>query len=127
MTQPTSQTTPAEAFELARVRAMVAADIEALDDLLHDDLVFGHTNGLSDDKTAYLAKFRSGAVRYFDADHRVDTAKVFGATALVKSRLTMKVELATGVLQLNVIALTVWVLDRDHWRMVAHQPTIVSA
>lgn len=127
MTQPTSHTTPVEALELARVQAMVSADIDALDDLLHDDLVFGHTNGHSDDKGVYLAKFKTGSVRYFDADHRVETSKVLGATALVKSRLSMKAELATGVLQLNVVALTVWVLERDHWRMVAHQPTVVNA
>lgn len=126
MTQQTSKNTPVEALELARLRAMVAADIEALDDLLHDGLLFGHTNGHSDDKGSYLAKFKAGTVRYFDADHSIDNANVFGPTAFVRSRLSIKVELATGILQLNVIALTVWANEGGRWRMVAHQPTVIN-
>ncbi|MFC0410204.1 nuclear transport factor 2 family protein [Roseomonas elaeocarpi] len=127
MTDRASQTAAVEALERARVAAMVAADTDALDRLLHEDLLFGHTDGHVDSKGTYLAKFRAGAVRYFDADHRIEAVRVFGDAALVNYRLAMRAELASGSRQLNVAALTVWALEQGQWRMVAHQPTVVAA
>ena len=105
---------------------MIAADVDMLDDLLHDNLVFGHTNGHADDKNAYLEKLRMGAVRYHDAHHQIEGAKVLGDTALVKSHLKIQVELPNGTKLLNVVALTVWTLTVGRWRMVAHHPTVVD-
>ncbi len=62
---------------------MGAADVAVLDAPLHDDLMFGNTNGHADDKRTYLEKFRAGAMRYFDMVHRIKTVRVFGDTALV--------------------------------------------
>ena len=99
---------------------MVAADIDTLDELLHERVVFGHTNGHADDKNTYLGKFRAGAVRYFDPVQQIEKVSVFGGTALVNFHLKMRAELAAGSRQLNVVALTVWTLDEGRWRMVAH-------
>ena len=105
---------------------MVAADIDTLDGLLHDDVVFGHTDGHADDKNTYLAKLAAGAVRYHEVHHRIENVRVFGDAALVNFHLRMRAELATGTRRLNVIGLTVWTLDMDRWRMVAHHPTVVD-
>lgn len=127
MTDKTSQNQAVEALERGRVSAMVAGDVEGLDRLLHDDVVFGHTNGHADDKDTYLGKFKAGLVRYFDADHRIDKIRVLGDAALVNFRLTMRAELPGGSRHLDVAALTVWTRDKGHWRMVAHQPTVVAS
>ena len=84
---------------------MVAGDVAALDELLHEDLVFGHTNGHTDDKAAYLQKFRAGRVSYHDASHEVGKVAVLGETALVRIHLKMRAELDTGSRQLNVVCL----------------------
>lgn len=113
-------------LERRRIAAMVAGDVETLDELLHERLRFGHTNGLADDKAAYLAKFRTKAVTYRDADLQVESVSVFDTCALVNSRLSMTADLATGSVSLNVVALTVWIEGSGEWRMVAHRPTVVS-
>ena len=118
--------TSVEALECRRVAAMVAADIDTLDALLHDDVVFGHTDGHADTKATYIRKLAAGSVTYHDAEHRIENVRVFGDTALVTVHLRMRAELATGSRQLNVVALTVWTLDGSHWRLVAHHPTVVD-
>jgi len=126
MTEATSPAAILAGLERKRVAAMVAADIDTLDELLHDDMVFGHTNGHVDDKQTYLAKFKAGAVRYFDTVQQIETVGVFGDTGLVHFHLKMRAELATGSRQLNVVALTVWTQEQGRWRLVAHQPTVVD-
>lgn len=126
MHDETLQTQAVEALERGRVSAMLACDVDALDRLLHDDVVFGHTNGHADDKVTYLDKFRAGTVRYFDADHRIERVRVLGDAALVNFRLTMRAELLGGSRHLDVAALTVWTRRDGRWRMVAHQPTVIA-
>ncbi len=126
MNDRTADATAVEALERRRVAAMVAADTDTLDALLHDDLVFGHTSGHADDKATYLGKLTAGSVTYHDAEHRIETVRVFGDTALVTGHLRIRAELATGSRQLNVVALTAWTLDGGRWRMVAHHPTVVD-
>jgi ketosteroid isomerase-like protein len=123
------QITPAasvEASERERIAAMVAGDIGKLDQLLHEDLIFGHTNGLYDDKATYLNKFRAGTVRYADPIHQIVKVVVRGDAALVRVHLKMRAELKDRSIPLNVLALTVWSLEQGRWRMVAHQPTTVD-
>lgn len=126
MPSDTISATP-DALERRRIDAMVAGDVATLDGLLHDRLLFGHTNGLADDKAAYLARFRSGAVSYRDADLQIEGVAVFDGCALVTSRLTMTAVLPAGPVPIDVAALTVWVREDGPWRMVAHRPTVMKA
>lgn len=114
------------ALERRRINAMLAADLDALDELLHANLLFGHTDGHADDKEAYLAKFRSGAVRYFDAEQRITDVRIIGEAALVRFYLKLRAVLAAGERRLSVVALTIWVPQDGRWRMIAHQPTVTS-
>lgn len=126
VTEHLSRIAAVEAAERRRVAAMAAADIETLDALLHPDMLFGHTNGHADDKATYLAKFRSGAVRYLDVAQTIEACRVIDDIGLVTFHLKMRAELATGSRQLNVIGLTVWSESDGGWRLVAHHPTVVD-
>ena len=115
-----------EALERNRIAAMLAADVDALNELLHPDVQFGHTDGHTDDKDTYLAKFTSRAVRYVAADHRIVSVKVIENTALVSAHLILSAELASGYRQMEVVGLTVWITVGDSWKMIAHQPTSIN-
>lgn len=126
MNPPFPHAASVEMLERQRIAAMVAGDVATLDALLHDRLVFGHTNGHADSKAAYLDKFRSGAVRYTDAAQQIVSVVVQGDTALVHGHLKLTAELKDGRRALNVIALAVWVHNEGSWQMLAHQPTAVE-
>ena len=48
------------ALENSRYRAMVRVDIDRLDTLLDDDLIFTHASGKIDSKRTFLESLRSG-------------------------------------------------------------------
>lgn len=115
-----------ESLERKRIAAMLEADVATLDALLHADLLFGHTDGHADNKPAYLAKFTSGTVRYFDAQQQISSVRVIDNIALARSHLMMRAELTAGSRQLNVVLLTVWAMEAGSWKMIAHHPTVVD-
>jgi UDP:flavonoid glycosyltransferase YjiC (YdhE family) len=58
-----------QSLENKRYEAVLAQDFDTLESLCHAELAYGHTGGSRDSMNTYLAKLRSGALRY----HRIDT------------------------------------------------------
>ena len=114
------------ALEHARVRAMAENDTTTLDRLLHEDLVYGHANGLTDDKPSYLRKLRAGEVRYADPSVLISKVDVRGSCVLVYVHVTMTVMLNNAPRALNNRVLAVWSKDGEYWKMLAHHPTPVA-
>lgn len=65
-----------DALEERRRRAMLAADLDELDTLLSDDLVYVHSSAAVDGKVSYLEKLRDRMIVYRDLAHRVDSLLV---------------------------------------------------
>ena len=69
--------------DAARAQAMVAGDLAALDRALGDDLSYGHSNGVLEDKGALLESIRSGSRRYRSLTPREASARLYGDTGIV--------------------------------------------
>ena len=54
--------------DAARRSAMISADLDALTSLLHDDLVWTHSSGRTDGRSALLESIASGSVAYESLD-----------------------------------------------------------
>src|SRR6516162_9334353 len=77
------------ALEDKRYAAMCGGDFAALEAMLHDELLYTHSSGLTDTKATWLASLRSGKTKYKSAacsDRKVrlarDTALVTGCAAI---------------------------------------------
>src|ERR1700761_6788351 len=99
--QELMMTTGPDLFHLARKledtrwQLLLNADVDALTDLISDDLQFVHSSGLKDDKTAYLDAVRAGAVIYRSANSRIETVIPLGdesfiASGVVKMEATVR-------------------------------------
>ncbi|WP_322028588.1 nuclear transport factor 2 family protein [Paraburkholderia sp. J76] len=112
------------ALEAARCRALVAADIEALDRLVADDVVHVHANGKADDKAAYLAMVK-GAIRFLSAEREALEVRVYDGLAVVTGPLRQSIELtATGQrIDMHVMTTQVWQQQAAGWRQVSFQAT----
>jgi hypothetical protein len=55
------------ALEDKRYAAMCSGDFAALEAMLHDDLLYTHSSGLTDTKATWLASLRSGKTKYKSA------------------------------------------------------------
>lgn len=111
------------AAEDERYRAMIDADLAALDRLCADELSYAHSSGVRDTKPEYFAKVRSGYYVYRRVDHPVERVEVVGDTGVVVGRMTADL-LVDGVPKtIDNLALAVWVRGGNGWRLLAYAPT----
>jgi hypothetical protein len=109
--------------EERRYRAMVDADLDALDALCADQLSYAHSNGARDTKAEYLEKVRSGYYVYHRVDHPVERVEVAGDAAVVVGRMTADLD-SNGVRKtIDNLALAVWTREGGRWRLLAYAPT----
>jgi hypothetical protein len=90
-------------LEDERYAAMLGKDIDALERLLHPDLVYMHSSGVADDKASYIAGVRDRVWDYGAIARSDQTVRLHGALALVFNRL--KIDLSVrGVARRSTIA-----------------------
>ncbi len=113
--------------EAQRFRAMVSNDLEALEQILDDDLVYTHTNGRVDDKESFLANLESGAVRYRKIELRgMDSVFWAGEAGMVTGKVILHVEAGERRLTLPVRFTSVYRLGEDRaWHLLGWQSTVI--
>jgi hypothetical protein len=117
------------ATEDARFRAMIEADADAIEELLHTDLVYTHTSGEADDKSGILGAIVSGALDYLAIEPDEREVVLLGDVAVVTGRSRMRVatggrELAFGIRFTSVYARgPAEPAAEPSWRLVAWQST----
>ncbi len=115
------------AAEDRRYRAMIAADLDTLDELCADELSYAHSSGARDTKAEYFEKVRTGYYVYRSVDHPVERVAVVGDTAIVVGRMTADLEVQGTRKTIDNLALAVWVRTASGWRMLAYAPTSLPA
>ena len=120
------------AGEERRRQALLSADMQTLQDLLADALVYVHSTAASDSKDSYLAKLRSGGLRYqavqFD-DLQARLLGPLGDVAVVTGRMAAQVLKDGQVRAVRSLFMTVWArrADTADWQLCAHQGTPLPA
>lgn len=118
--------------EERRRQALLMADLEALQGMLADDLRYVHSTAASDSKDSYLAKLRSGGLRYqalqFD-DLQARLLGPLGDVAVVTGRMAAQVLKDGQVRAVRSLFMTVWARSADtvNWQLRAHQGTPLQA
>ena len=112
-----------KAAEIARFAAIEKSDAAATSNLLADDLEYCHSNGLCENKAAYLEMMTSGKRKYVGFVPTVLSVRLFGDVALVNG--TAKVHVVTdGKPQEFSIGYTDLYIWRDkHWQMTSWRST----
>lgn len=110
-------------LERRRFDAVVAGDFETFAAVAHRDLLYTHSNGVTDTLESYLAKCRDGFYVYHRVDHPVTKIVVTGDLGLVLGE--MNADLTAGGVrkQLRNSSLAVWLRDGGTWRLIGYQPT----
>ena len=70
-------------LENERYAAMIAGDAGALDRLLSDRLVYGHSNAARDSKDSFLERVRDRTFVYESIDHPEERIIIAGGAAVV--------------------------------------------
>ena len=111
----------------ARLAALIAADVDALDRLCADDLVFVHGNGRQDDKAGFLAQTRSGHIRYRSIARKTTRVNVSGNVAILCASIEVEVTMNGEPRSSPVRYMSVWTNGSGAWTLLAIDNTRPSA
>jgi len=115
----------ASAVEALR-KALIDPTKVALDNLTMDQLSYGHSSGLIQDKTAFEQALLSGASDFVSIDLSDQTMKVVGNTAWVRHLLSAVTNDGGKPGEAHLSVLLIWMKQKGQWRLLARQAVKVA-
>ena len=100
-------------------KAMVAGDKSALDQLVADELSYGHSSGRLETKTEFIADLTSGKAGFSSIELSDQTITIVDNIALVRHIFVGASRRHGATMKLS--NLTVWLQRQGQWKMVARQ------
>jgi ketosteroid isomerase-like protein len=99
--------------------AMVTRDGAALVSLYAPWLIYVHSNGKQENKAEAIDAVVNGKDRFESVEMEDVSVSVYGTTALVKARITLRINDGTAVKTLILDVLHVWIKSDTKWQLVA--------
>ncbi len=110
-------------LEEKRYAAMTGGDFGALEALLHDQLLYTHSSGVTDTKASWLESLKSGKTRYKSAKITDQKVRMLGDMALVTGEGHIEAEINGQPRTIRLIFLNAWTKTPKGWKFVAWQST----
>ena len=107
------------ALENRRIEAMINADVQVLEEILADDLIYTHTTARLDTKTSFIEAIASGRSNYQSVQRKDVKVRQFGDTVVVTGQAKFHV----GDNKFEARFIDVYAKRNDAWQMVAWQST----
>jgi ketosteroid isomerase-like protein len=107
------------ASERSLLEAMRTNDVERLDTLLHEDLLFNTPDGVTATKAMDLANYRSGNIHLQTVAASDQIVHVIGDTAVVAVTVELKGNYLGQVLNGTFRYIRAWKRDDDGWKVIA--------
>jgi hypothetical protein len=120
-----AQTSSSEKEVAAAVESLRLALIDPtktnLDNIVLDELTYGHSNGMIQDKAAFEEALLTGKSDFVTIDLTDQTVKVIGNTAWVRHTLTATNNDGGKPGTAHLYVLLVWLKQKGAWRLMARQ------
>jgi ketosteroid isomerase-like protein len=110
----------AAAVEQLRI-AMVDGNGKALNDLVMDQLSYGHSGGHIDDKKEFIEKLTSGKSDFVSIDLAEQTISISGKTAAVRHKLNAVTNDSGKPGEVHLLVLLIWQKTGGKWKLLARQ------
>ena len=123
----TLSTSQINELEDRRYAAMVDADLDALGELLSDDVMYAHSNATVDSKASYLEMLRNGTLVYHSLEHTTEAVVSRPGVVVVGGTMSGSIHMTGVAKTLNSRVAAVWVAEDGRWRLLAFQPTPIPA
>ena len=120
LAQSADEKAVAAAVEALR-KAMVDSDKTALESLAAQELSYGHSSGLIEDKAAFVDQFVRGASDFVNITLSDQTIKMAGDAAIVRHRLIGDTNNNKVPGKIDIIVLLVWQKQNGQWKLLARQ------
>ena len=113
------------ALETQRYQAIVQSDIEFLDTLLDDRLIFTHASGKVDNKDSFFGSLTSGNLDYRTIDIEDAEVRMYESCGVVTGKSHLEINVRGEDRRLSLRFTTVWVQQGNDWKVVAYQSTLI--
>jgi ketosteroid isomerase-like protein len=110
-------------LEDRRYAAMVSGDLDTLDDLLSEEVIYTHSDASVDTKPSYLEMLRTGTLVYDALQHTTDAVLARPGVAIVSGTMSGSIHMRGTAKTLNSRVAAVWIAEDSRWRLAAFQPT----
>jgi len=119
--QTTDEKAVSTAIETLR-KAMIDADKTMLENLSAEQLSYGHSSGLIEDKVAFVDAIVSGKSNFNTIELSDQTIKLAGDVAIVRHKFKAELVGTGGAINnVNISVLQVWQKQKGKWRLIARQ------
>ncbi|MEM9832309.1 MAG: nuclear transport factor 2 family protein [Bacteroidota bacterium] len=118
--QPKAEKAIADAVETLRT-AMVDAHEAILKEITLDELTYGHSSGLLENKSEFVEALVSGKSDFKNMDLSNQTITVVDETALVRHELKANVVDSGNPASIHLGVLLVWQKQKNDWKLLARQ------
>jgi hypothetical protein len=108
-------------LEDKRFAAMIARDFAALDQMVHSDLLYTHSSGVTDTKASWIESMKSGKVKYKSVSCGGRQVKFFGDVALTRGSAAIEVDIGGQAKSLRLLFLNAWTRTPQGWKFAAWQ------
>ena len=108
-------------LEKRRYELMVKKDLAALREMLADDLVYTHSNGLTENKEQYLAGLASGKSVYHAVEPEETQVRLYGNMAILNGIAKVDIELNGQKTTLRLKYTDAYVKRNGKWQFVTWQ------
>ena len=115
-------TTAVEAFR----KALIDPTQANLDKLTMNELTYGHSSGMIQDKAAFEQALLSGASDFVSIDLSQQTVLVVGNTAWVRHILSAVTNDGGKPGEAHLSVLMVWMKQKGQWKLLARQAVKVA-
>ena len=120
MAQPSEEQQVTDAVTML-TKAMVDADKTELENLVSDQLSYGHSSGRVEDKQAFVENIINGKSDFVNIDLAEQTISISSNVAVVRHTFSATTNDSgnPGTVKLHV--LLVWQLEGDSWKLLTRQ------
>lgn len=101
--------------------AMISKDKTTLDKLTFDDLSFGHSTAVIQNKSEFLNDVVSGPTIFQKIDISNQTIQVAGDIAIVRNTSSITGTNKAGPLDIKIGVLMIWKKENGTWKLLARQ------
>ena len=101
--------------------ALMMPDKATLEDLAAEELSYGHSTGLVENKAAFVDALVTGKSKLSAVVFSDQTITFAGNAAIVRHKMTADLQNNNGITKVDIIVLLVWQKQNGKWKMLARQ------
>lgn len=101
--------------------ALLAKDSAQLKSLLHEKLVYGHSNGWIETKRELIEDLYNGKITYTKIQSSEEQVTIEGSTACIRATLEIEATMDGKTLPFKLHGLQVWIWKNKKWQMMSRQ------